>query len=189
MNYIDAYKIVLGHEGGYVNDPKDSGGETMKGISRRYHPEWTGWPIIDTIKKNYPRASWSKVMDADASVSKLVQDFYKGKYWTPLMLDEIAPALRFELFDTAINMGRKTAVTFLQRSLNVLNRGAVDYPDIEADGKIGRNTVAAANASRDMETLLKVLNCLQGAHYVELAERSPKNERFMRGWINRRVQL
>ena len=41
-----AYDKTMGHEGGYVHDPDDAGGETYKGISRRYHPGWEGWKVV-----------------------------------------------------------------------------------------------------------------------------------------------
>ena len=35
MNFDEAFDRLLGHEGGYVNDPRDPGGETMWGITKR----------------------------------------------------------------------------------------------------------------------------------------------------------
>ena len=32
-----------------------------------------------------------------------------------------------------------------------------------------------------------LLNCLQGAYYVDLAERREKDQRFMYGWLTHRV--
>ena len=49
-DFKKALTETLRHEGGYVNDPKDPGGETYKGISRKNHPDWEGWNIIDEKK-------------------------------------------------------------------------------------------------------------------------------------------
>ena len=49
-NFNESFNITLGYEGGYSNDPDDAGGETYKGISRRYHPGWKGWALIDELK-------------------------------------------------------------------------------------------------------------------------------------------
>ncbi len=38
-NFDDIIEVVLHHEGGYVNDPKDPGGETNFGIAKRSHPD------------------------------------------------------------------------------------------------------------------------------------------------------
>ena len=49
-DFEKAFINTMGYEGGYVYDPDDAGGETYKGISRRYHPSWPGWRIIDKVK-------------------------------------------------------------------------------------------------------------------------------------------
>lgn len=46
-NFLKSYDILIKHEGGYVNDPDDKGGETYKGIARKFNPDWKGWKIID----------------------------------------------------------------------------------------------------------------------------------------------
>ena len=50
-DFNKAYKATMGHEGGYVDDPADKGGETYKGIARRYNPGWGGWKQIDPLFK------------------------------------------------------------------------------------------------------------------------------------------
>ena len=47
---IEFEKLILA-EGGYVNDSDDAGGETYLGISRKNNPNWSGWKLIDSIKK------------------------------------------------------------------------------------------------------------------------------------------
>ena len=49
----DAFKKLSIKEGGYVNDKDDAGGETYRGISRKYNPTWQGWTMIDSYKKYY----------------------------------------------------------------------------------------------------------------------------------------
>ena len=49
----DAFKKLSIKEGGYVNDKDDAGGETYRGISRKYNPTWQGWTMIDSYKKHY----------------------------------------------------------------------------------------------------------------------------------------
>ena len=51
-NFDEEFKKVIVVEGGYVDDPDDSGGETYLGISRRYNPDSKMWNIIDDIKKS-----------------------------------------------------------------------------------------------------------------------------------------
>ncbi|HBF18469.1 MAG TPA: hypothetical protein DDW81_00145 [Cryomorphaceae bacterium] len=45
-----AYRHTSNKEGGYVNDPSDYGRETYRGISRRWHPYWEGWKIVDEVR-------------------------------------------------------------------------------------------------------------------------------------------
>ena len=59
---------------------------------------------------------------------------------------EVAPELAEELFDTGINMGTGTAIGFLQRALNALNRNGRDYADLAVDRRIGPATLGALDA-------------------------------------------
>jgi len=56
-NYLIAIIKVLKSEGGHANDPDDGGGETYRGIARKFWPQWAGWKIIDAAKmlSNFPK--------------------------------------------------------------------------------------------------------------------------------------
>lgn len=185
-NFLDAYKITLRHEGGYVNDSVDQGGETYKGISRRYNPSWSGWSIIDQHKLNFgfPNAAYN-----DTLLNKEVRRFYKERYWDVNLLDEFSSqAVANEVFDTGVNMGIGRAGKFLQRALNLLNNNGERWDDIVEDGAIGRNTLKALNAClafKGDEVLYKILNVLQGMHYIEYMNKSPLQEKYAYGWFNR----
>jgi lysozyme family protein len=121
---------------------------------------------------------------------------YRRRYWTAPGLHKVAalsPAVAEELFDTGVNMGPATAAGFLQRALNGLNRRGRDFPDLLVDGRIGAVTLAGLRAflrrrgSEGEAVLLRALNALQGARYVELAERRPANEDFLYGWLRTRL--
>ncbi len=67
-------------------------------------------------------------------------------------------------------------------------RNGTSYDDIKVDGDIGSRTLAAMDrllTLGDESTLLKVLNLLQGAHYIDFMRRAPVQEKFARGWLNR----
>lgn len=185
-NYLEAYNITLKHEGGYSNDPDDAGGETYKGIARRYHPSWKGWVIIDTLKleQSFPNNAYSdKTLDAD------VKAFYKANYWDINLLDLCSSQpVANELFDTGVNMGTGRAGKFLQQALNLLNKNGKLYADLVEDGKVGSNTLKALNAClayRGDEYLYKILNILQGMHYINYMTKSPTQEKYAYGWLNR----
>ena len=106
---------VLPHEGGYVNDPHDAGGETKYGIAKRWYPN------VDI--KNLTKEQAKKIYHTD--------------YWRRGKCDEVPPQLRHIYFDMCVNMGKRTAVKVLQRA--AVNKGK----DIEVDGGLGPATLGA----------------------------------------------
>ena len=89
-NFGDAFKKLSIKEGGYVNDKDDAGGETYRGISRKYNPTWQGWNMIDQYKKHYTVGSkeFKSKLDNDIQLQKLVWSKYKIGYWDVFELDD-----------------------------------------------------------------------------------------------------
>jgi len=169
---------IIKTEGGFVDDPSDSGGATKYGITERVARS-VGF---DGKMINLPIG--------------LAQEIYRVRYLDRVRFDEVeklAPIIAAELADTAVNMGIRRAGEFLQRSLNVLNRNGRDYHDLRVDGSIGGKTIAALSSftrtrgRSGIDVLYSMLNTLQGAFYVTLAERRVKDERFVFGWFRNRV--
>jgi lysozyme family protein len=182
-NFLDAYKVVMGNEGGYANDSQDSGGETWKGISRNNFPDWRGWKIVDRYKGKW---NFSTLLSQDMDLEAAVQEFYKAAFWDALSLDYVKDyRLALELFDTAVNCGVKTSGRFAQIALNVLNNNQKLYLDIEEDGIIGPQTLRLINNHTKPASLLKVLNVLQGARYIEISRSNHTQEKFMNAWLSR----
>jgi lysozyme family protein len=165
---------LLRQEGGFVDHPDDRGGPTNFGITRNVARAagWTG------AMPDLPRA--------------VAIGIYRERYWQAPRLDAlaaVAPGVAAEVFDTGVNMGVGTAIAFLQRSLNVLNPGAA----VLVDGHIGPATLAAVGAllarrgARGEAVLLRALNALQGARYIEIAENQPTQQAFVFGWLAERV--
>ena len=185
-NFNEAYNITLKHEGGYSNDSDDAGGETYKGISRRYNPSWEGWVLIDQYKQhpNFPNSAYN-----DSRLDKMVKDFYKDHYWDVNLLDEFnSQNIANEMFDTGVNLGVGSAAKFLQMSLNVLNKNGTKWDDMTVDSKIGTSSLKALNACLSLtgdEVLFKVMNILQGMHYVETMNKSKTQEKYAYGWLSR----
>lgn len=179
MSYFNtAFDHVLGVEGGFVDDPKDSGGATRYGITERvarangYTGNMRDLPI-ETARK-----------------------IAKKQYWDILSLDAIAALssrVALELFDTGYNMGVSVAGRFMQRALNVLNDNAAHWPDLTVDGVVGPMTVHAfaklmqQRNDRGERAMLNALNSQQVVRYMEIVEARPKDERFMFGWLDKRV--
>lgn len=96
-----AVGIVLTEEGGYVNDPRDPGGETKFGISKRQYPD------IDIANLTPQQAA----------------EIYKRDYWTPCKCGALSWPLALFVFDSAVNQGVNAAIRMLQRALNVPQDG------------------------------------------------------------------
>lgn len=167
-------------EGGYSDDPRDSGGKTCYGIT-------------EEVAR---RHGYIGPMEQLPLVT--AKAIYRKDYWDANDLDAVAVVsqpISIELFDTGVNCGVGVAATFLQRSLNALNRLQADYPDVLPDGDIGPATTLALSAflgrraPHGEKVLLRALNSLQGARYIALAERREKDEKFVYGWFLERVRM
>jgi lysozyme family protein len=169
---------IIDIEGGYVNDPSDSGGETKYGITKRV-----------AVKCGYTD-------DMKLLPKSLAFQIYSQRYWDAISLDDIeqrSQNLAKELADTSVNMGTGRAAEFLQRSLNALNSQGTLFADLTVDRDIGPATLRALDAfmaKRGVNgelVLFRALNSLQGAFYIELVERRQKDEAFIYGWLLNRV--
>lgn len=95
MTFDNAVELILKHEGGYVNDPRDPGGETKYGISARAYPD------LDI----------AKLSESDAKV------IYKEDYWDKIKGDDLPYPIALVTFDAAVNSGRMRASKWLQHSV------------------------------------------------------------------------
>jgi lysozyme family protein len=160
--FLDIYKIVIEYEGGYVNHPNDPGGETYKGISRRAHPNWEGWKLIDQ-KKPVPE--------------NLVQEFYHENYWKRLRGDEMPYPVGEYLFDFGVNAGITRAVIIVQRALNVTT-----------DGVLGPVTMKAIQ-QQDPQKLMYELLRQRINYYTDITMRKSQFQVFFLGWIRRTIEV
>ena len=120
-NYKEAISKVLKHEGGYVNDPADKGGETYKGISRKNWKAWSGWKIIDNSKS---LANFPKCLYVNTLLNEYVIDFYKRNFWVPIGGDSIKDqSIANILMDAAVLEGIKPAVKRAQRIVGINQTG------------------------------------------------------------------
>lgn len=186
-NFKEAFLLTSAIEGGYANDQDDNGGETYKGISRKNFPNWKGWFIVDLFKRSAPKPSaLNNLLSSNDEIQTLVEAFYKAEFWDKLKLDYVtSQPVANELYDTAVNCGTGISALFLQQALNVTNRNGVDYSDIIEDAVIGSTTVTTMNKHPRPTDVLKVLNVLQGARYIDICRANKKQEKFFRGWLSR----
>lgn len=105
-----SFDRLIGHEGGYVNDPADPGGETNWGISKRSYPD----------------------LDIASLTREDAKEIYRRDFWEQMKMDEVDGAIAFQVFDAAVNHGIQTAVRMLQRAVGVADDGWVGPRTIAA---------------------------------------------------------
>lgn len=119
VEFDDIIEKVLEHEGGYVDDPTDAGGETKYGISKRAYPD-------EDIK--------------ELTVER-AKELYKRDYWDRYRTSDLPDRLRHIYVDMCINMGGGRAIKILQEACNSKNANKIDV-----DGGIGPATIKAASS-------------------------------------------
>lgn len=157
--FAEALPFILKEEGGFVNDPADSGGATNKGITQTTY---------DTHRKLSGFASRDVRYITNDEVSKIYE-----KYWTESRSSELPAGLNLMHFDFAVNAGTRRAALTLQKLLGV-----------EQDANIGPKTLAAAEEKND-ESLISAYAAERRDFYNNLATRRPKDKRFLKGWLLR----
>lgn len=147
LTFDEAFDRLIGHEGGYVFDSHDPGGETQWGISKRSYPNVN----IKTLTKEGAKA------------------IYLRDFWYPL--NEADPAIKFQVFDFAVNGGLSAAIKVLQSAVNAT-----------PDGKWGPISTARLAAMDKNDVLLR-FNARRLRYYTSL--RAELKARYLSGWVNR----
>lgn len=172
-HFESAFAKTLFHEGGYVNDPDDLGGETFKGIARNMHPTWTGWTIIDHCKElpNFP-----DIMEELPEMNSEVEKFYYTHFWQKIKGDAIQnQSVAESVFDFCVNSGVKTGVSIAQKVL-----------EVNSDGIVGPVTLKNIN-NYNPELFLASFTLAKIARYVHLVKIRSENRKFFFGWIRRSI--
>jgi lysozyme family protein len=120
-DFDKAFALVIGAEGGYVNDPRDPGGETNWGITKRDHPD----------------------VDIRALTQAAAGQIYAEKYWKPTRCDDLPWPLNALVFDAAVNQGCDAAVKMLQKAANVPQDGAIGNNTLAAIRKADQKELCA----------------------------------------------
>ena len=110
MNFDQAFETLIGHEGGYVDHPADPGGATNFGITKR------SYPGEDIRGMTLARA----------------REIYKRDFWGPAGCDALPEALRFQVFDAAVNSGVRAAVRMLQACVGEVEDGILGPKTLQA---------------------------------------------------------
>ncbi len=121
MGFDEAFSHVVGLEGGYVNDPRDPGGETKYGITKRDHPS----------------------VDIKGLTVEDAKEIYRVQYWAPACCDAMPWPLNALVFDSAVNQGVETAKKLLQKSLGVTQDGVIGKATLSAIAKSKQGELCA----------------------------------------------
>lgn len=157
--FSEALREILHHEGGFANHPKDPGGMTNLGVTKRTWEGWTG-----------RKASEAEMR---ALTPMTVAPLYRENYWNAVEGDKLPPGLALCVFDFAVNAGPGRAARYLQQ--------LVGAPQ---DGKIGPQTLAAVAAYVDAHGEAEAVRAYQDARrgYYRSLGTFPT---FGRGWLRR----
>ena len=154
-----AMRLLLRHEGGFVNHPKDPGGMTNLGVTKAVWETYTGKEASEA--------------DMRALTPEAVQPLYKASYWDAVRGDELPHGVDYCLFDCAVNSGPGRAIKLLQYILHQ-----------KVDGILGRNTIAAIAAADPVELIEDY-----SQRRLEFLQSLPTWDAFGKGWNKRVAEV
>ena len=154
-NWIKCLETILHHEGGYVNHPKDPGGETNLGVTKRVYEEFGGTKDMKDLTRED------------------VEPIYKKNYWDRVKGDDLPAGLDLCVFDFGVNAGTGRAAKYLQSLI-----GATP------DGGIGPNTLKKLNDFIEETGLTETIRLYQDERQ-KYYESLSTFETFGKGWTRR----
>jgi len=155
MNFDQAIRELLHHEGSYSDHAADPGGKTMYGIT-------------ELVAREIGYRGDMRELPLD-----LAKRIYLERYWKPISADDLPPAIRYAVFDAAVNSGVGQSVIWLQRALGV-----------QMDGIIGPVTIRTAYAADPYLLRAKIL-----ATRLKFMSNLTTWPSFGRGWARRIAHL
>lgn len=155
MHFDTAFDTLLKHEGNYSDHGADPGGKTMYGIT-------------EAVARQVGYRGGMRELPLD-----LAKRIYKDRYWDTVKAEQLPPAVRYVVFDAAVNSGPGQSAKWLQRALGVAD-----------DGVIGPKTLTAANAANPDALKMRMLG--QRLRFMAGLANWPA---FSRGWAVRIASL
>jgi lysozyme family protein len=161
MTFDAVFDRLMGHEGGYSDDPEDPGNWTggAPGIGALKGTMWgisaASYPHLDIKSLSRPQA----------------REIYRTDFWQRLDGDRLYDGVAFQLFDFAVNSGIGTAVRYLQRAVGVAD-----------DGRWGPVSRAAAERMSESDTIMRL-----NAERLDFMTRLRNWPHASRGWARRIV--
>lgn len=163
-NFDAAFDYTIGNEGGYSNNPNDSGGPTNWGITIHDLSRWLKYSASAEDVKNMSKA--------------LAKEIYLDWYWNIIALDKVnSKGVAMAMFDMGVVRGTGTIAKAVQNIVRVT-----------ADAHVGPITLAAINAY-DPKKLIDEIEKQAIAAFEDIAARIPKDREFLKGWLARSGRL
>ena len=116
-NFDECLKMLLHHEGGYVNHPSDPGGETNLGVTKKVYQEWGG------------------TKDMKDLTIEDVAPIYKKNYWDRCKCDDLESGVDWVVFDWAVNSGTGRSAKAIQKICGASQDGAIGPKTLALIGK------------------------------------------------------
>ena len=154
-NWIKCLETILHHEGGYVNHPKDPGGETNLGVTKRVYEDFGGTKDMKDLTRED------------------VEPIYKKNYWDRVKGDDLPAGLDLCVFDFGVNAGTGRAAKYLQTLIGTV-----------ADGGIGPNTLKTLDAYVNEHGVKETIENYQ-AERQKYYESLSTFDTFGKGWTRR----
>ena len=161
-NFQRALSLVLKHEGGWADNPKDPGGATMRGVTIGTFRQY--------VKPNATKDDLRKITDQQ------IATVYRRHYWDKIAGAELPDGIDYAVFDFAVNSGPDRAAKYLQKVVGV-----------PQDGKIGPATIKATKAMLPATVIHEL--CDERLAFMKRIKSKGKLlwDTFGKGW-SRRVQ-
>lgn len=165
-DFKQAMEKVFASEGGWSDDPADSGGRTNYGIT-------------EAVAQRHG-------LDVKSLTRDQAEAIYYADYWTACGADRIEnQRLATAVFDGAVNCGVGRAVKWLQAILS-----ETYGIELRSDGIFGAKTADAIIAVRKyLPGIVAIYLSKRCDYYHEIIRMNPKNEKFLKGWLNRLGEL
>lgn len=162
-NFTKSFDMVMTSEGGYTDDPRDSGnslpdgrkGSTNLGVTQKAWEAFVGHQVTQE--------------DMKALTKEVVKPFYKKLYWDACACDSLPQGVDYAVFDFAVNAGVSRSVKTLQKAVGA-----------DPDGSLGSITLALIRQTDPREIIEKFTE-VKEAFYRGLSTFAT----YGKGWIAR----
>ena len=158
-NWEQSFALVLKHEGGFVNNPKDPGGMTNLGVTKKVWESYVGHEVDEAEMRSL--------------TPDIVMPLYKKNYWDAVNGDDLPAGVDYAVYDLAVNSGVRRAVKILQKAAGVAQ-----------DGVIGPATIEAVNDKNARELAQDV--CESRLAFLQAL---PTFDTFGKGWSRRVAEV